>query len=153
MKNKNIPLRETALVLLGEIAVSLLVCAVYLIIQRFSYKVVTGVCLGSAVIVLNFFFLSLSTNKSIDNFLAIRGTEEMDEEAAEAFAAKFQCEIQNKTKLSFIIRMLSMVAALVVAFILEWFDVIATLVPLLMLRPIITVETLLRSKFNKEANK
>ena len=153
MKNKNIPLRETALVLLGEILVSLLVCAVYLIIQRFSYKVVTGVCLGSAVIVLNFFFLSLSTNKSIDTFLALRGTKEMDDEEALEFTAKFQCEIQNKTKLSFIIRMLSMVAALVLAFLLEWFDVIATLVPLLMLRPIITVETLLRSKFNKEENK
>ena len=153
MKNKNVPLRETALVLLGEIAVSLLVCAVYLIIQRFSYKVVTGVCLGSAVIVLNFLFLSLSTNSSIDKFLALRGTKEMDDEEAEAFTAKFQCEIQNKTKLSFIIRMLSMVAALVVAFILDWFDVIATLIPLLMLRPIITVETLLRSKFSKEENK
>ncbi len=153
MKNKNVPLRETALVLLGEIVVSLLVCAVYLIIQRFSYKVVTGVCLGSAVIVLNFLFLSLSTNKSIDNFLALRGTKEMNDEEAEEFAAKFRFEIQNKTRLSFIIRTLSMVAALVLAFILEWFDVIATLVPLLMLRPIITVETLLRSKFNKGENK
>lgn len=153
MKNKNVPLRETGLVLVGEIVASLLVCAVYLIIQRFSYKVVTGVCLGSAVIVLNFLFLSLSTNKSIDTFLALRGTKEMDDEEAEAFTAKFQCEIQNKTRLSFIIRMLSMVAALVLAFILKWFDVIATLIPLLMLRPIITVETLLRSKFNKEGNK
>ena len=152
MKKQNVALRETGLILLGEIVVSLLICAVYLIIGHFSYKVVTGVCLGSAVIVLNFLFLSLSTNRSIDEFLRLRGTEEMDDEEAEAFAQKYQMQIQNKAKLSLIIRMITMVAALVVAFILKYFDVLATLIPLLMFRPIITVETLIRSRLGKGKN-
>ena len=152
MKKQNVALRETGLILLGEIVVSLLICAVYLIINRFSYKVITGVCLGSAVIVLNFLFLSISTNRTIDEFLKLRGSKEMDEEEAEEFAQKYQMQIQNKTKLSFIIRTFTMLAALIIAFIIKHFDVLATLIPLLAFRPIITVETLIRSKIGKEKN-
>ena len=152
MKKQNVALRETGLILLGEIVVSLLICAVYLIINRFSYKVITGVCLGSAVIVLNFLFLSISTNRTIDEFLKLRGSKEMDEEEAEEFAQKYQLQIQNKTKLSFVVRTFTMLAALVVAFIIKHFDVLATLIPLLAFRPIITVETLIRSKIGKEKN-
>ena len=62
MKNKNLPLYETAFILIGEIIVSLIVCGVYLIIGKFSYKVITGVTLGTAVTVLNFLFLAISYN-------------------------------------------------------------------------------------------
>jgi hypothetical protein len=43
-----------------------------------------------------------------------------------------------------------MLATLVVAFILDVFSVIATLVPLLMLKPIIIIETLIRQKLGKD---
>lgn len=148
MKKKNAALRESAFVLLGEVIVSLVILTVYLIIRQFNdeiiiYKVITGVCLGSLVTVLNFLFLSLSTNKVIDRFLEERGTREMDEEEADAFAAKYQAELQNRAKLSYIIRTVSMLAALVVAFLVEQFAVIPTLIPLFMLRPIITVRGLI----------
>lgn len=146
MKNKSLPLYETAFILLGELIVSLIVCGVYLIIDKFSYKVVTGVALGSTVVILNFLFLAISTNRAFDRALELRGTREMDEEEAEKFAEEHRAELNNIVKLSFVIRTLTMLATLVVAFILEWFDVIATLVPLLMLRPIITVEALIRQK-------
>ena len=118
MKKNNAALRESGFVLLGEAVVSLLIIAVYFIISQFTdgivlYKVVTGVTLGSLVIVLNFLFLSVSTNKVIDRFLEARGTEEMSEEEADAFAAKYQVELQNKAKLSYIIRTVTMMAALV----------------------------------------
>ncbi len=156
MKKKNLPLYETAFILLGELIVSLLVCGVYLIIDVFSdadiftYKVITGVSLGSLVVVLNFLFLATSTNRAFDKIEKIRGTDEMSDEEAEKFAEEHSAELNNAVKLSFIIRTVTMLAALVISFILDWFDVIATLVPLLMLRPIITVEALIRQKFHKE---
>ena len=148
MKKNGVALRESAFVLIGEAIVSLLIVAAYLIISLFSediviYKVITGVCLGSAVTVLNFLFLSLSTNSVIDRFLEARGTAEMTEEEAEAFAAKYQAELQNKAKLSYIIRTVTMLGALVVAFLVDQFAVIPTLIPLFMLRPIITVRGLI----------
>lgn len=137
------------ILLVGEIIVSLIVCGVYLIIDKFSYKVVTGVLLGTLVTVLNFLFLAISTNRAFDRAVLARGTKEMTDEEAEAFAAVHQRELQNAVKLSYIIRTFSMLATLVVAFLLDYFDVIATLVPLFMLRPIITVEALIREKRKK----
>ncbi len=151
MKNKA-PLIESGLVLLGEMIVSLIVCAVYLIIDKFSYKVITGVALGTAVTVLNFLFLSISTSRAFDRAAEARGTREMTEEEIEKFTEKHQNEVNNAIKLSYIIRTFTMLAALIIAFVLKWFDVIATLVPLLMLRPIIMIEALIRDKFKKEVD-
>ena len=149
MKNKLVPFYETSFILIGELIVSLIVCAVYLIIGKFSYKVVTGVALGTLVTVLNFLFLSISTNKAFDKAMEARGTKEMDEDEIEEFAESQKAQLQNAVKLSFILRTFSMMGALILAFVLEQFDVIATLIPLVMLRPIITVESLIRAKFQK----
>ncbi len=146
MNSKKMPFIETAVILIGELIVSLIVCGVYLLIQRFTYKVITGVALGTAVTVLNFFFLAYSTSKAFDEARAARGTKEMTEEEIEEFTEREQAKLSNTVKLSFIIRTATMLITLVVAFISEWFDVIATLVPLLMLRPIITVDALIRNK-------
>ena len=149
MKNKKLPFIEAGALLLGELVVSLLVCGVYLLLDLvfdkawFSYKVITGAALGTLIITLNYFFLSFSVNRAFDRALEARGEGDMSEEEIEAFTAKYQGEIQNTIKLSQIIRTLSMLAALVVAFLLEYFDVIATLVPFLMMRPIITLKALI----------
>ncbi len=146
MNSKKMPFIETAIILLGELIVSLIVCGIYLLIQKFTYKVITGVALGTAVTVLNFFFLAYSTNKAFDEAAEARGTKELTEEEIEDFTEKQQARLNGTVKLSFIIRTVTMLLTLVLAFILEWFDVIATLVPLLMLRPIITVEALIRNR-------
>ncbi len=149
MNNKKLPFFEALLILLGELVVSVIVCGIYLIINKFSYKVVTGAILGSVVTTLNFLFLAISTNNAFDRAVEARGNKEMTEEEIEEFTAAHQKELNFAIKRSFIIRNISMVITLVVAFVLDWFDVIATLVPLLMLRPIITVESLIRQKMNK----
>ena len=150
MKNKNLPLYEALLILLGEAVVSLIIIAVYFFIGKFSYKVITGVALGSTVMFLNFLFLAISTSRAFDAAVLARGTKEMDEEEAEKFAAEQKANVNATIKLSFIIRNITMVATLVVAFLVKHFDVIATLIPLLMLRPIIMIETLIRDKFRKD---
>ena len=149
--SKLVPFHEAALILAGELVVSAIVCLVYILINRFSYKVLTGVALGSIVTTLNFLFLAISTNHAFDRALDARGDKEMDEEEADRFAEEHKKELNNAIKLSFIIRNATMLATLVIAFVLDWFDVIATLVPLLMLRPIITVEALIREKGRKDS--
>ena len=149
MKNKSLPFFETALILLGEIIVSLVICGVCLIFDWFSYKIVTGVVLGSTVTTLNFLFLALSTSRAFDKAVAARGTREMDEEEIEKFTQEHQNNMNNAVKISFIVRTLTMLATLIVAFILDVFNVLATLIPLLALRPIIMIEALIREKFKK----
>lgn len=152
MKNKALPFFETALILLGEIIVSLVICGVCLIFNWFSYKIVTGVLLGSAVTTLNFLFLALSTTRAFDKAVLARGTREMDEDEIEKFTEEHQRNMDNAVKISFFVRTLTMLATLIVAFILDYFNVLATLIPLLMLRPIIFIEALIREKLKKGEN-
>lgn len=150
MNKTKLPYYEIFTLLIGEVILSLIVSAIYLMIGRFDYTVVTGAALGSAVTVLNFLYLAISTTKAIDNFLMLRGEKEMTEEENAAFVAEHQAKIQNAMKISYIIRTATMLAALVVAFILKFFAVIPTLVPLLLYRPITLVAALIKRKVIKE---
>ena len=136
---------------LGELIVSALIIAGYLIadvtaIYPFTYKVITGVLLGSLVTVGNFFFLSVSVNRAIDSYVAARGTREMTDEEAEQFTNEHSMGIQNAIKASFIVRTVTMLLTLVLAFIAGVFEPLATVIPLLMYRPIITLTNLFCQK-------
>ena len=150
MNKTKLPYYEIFSLLIGEIIVSLLICLVYLLLEKFDYKVVTGVLLGSIVTVLNFLYLSVTTTKAINEFLALRGEKEMNEEESAAFAKEHQVRIQNKIKLSYIIRTAVMLVTLVVAFLLSCFDVVATLIPLVLARPIQIVCAVIKGKVVKE---
>ena len=149
VQNKNDAVKQIALLALAEIIISAVICLVYFLLGHFSYKVVTGVLLGSVVTVANFVFLTLSVNRAIDRYLELRGTREMDEEEAEKFASEHAMAVQNAATRSFIIRTVTMLAAFVVAFLLEWFEPLATVIPLLMFRPILyALEALKKKKGN-----
>ena len=149
MKKSNLPILDILALLLGEVIVSLAVVGIYALIGHFSYKVVTGAALGTAVVILNLVFLSVSINHAIDKVMAERGEGEMDDEQAAEFAAKHAAGIQNAAKLSVIIRTTSMLITLVVAFLLEQFDVIATLIPLLAFKPILILTQYIKGRRGK----
>ena len=147
MQKKNLPTSEILFLVVGELVVSLIVSGVYLLLNRFSYAVISGCLLGSAVTVFNFVFLSISVNRAIDKALAGRKEGEMTEEEAEAFAAENQAAVQRAAQGSYLVRQILMLGVLVCAFLLDgWFDVIATVIPLLMFRPLLTVCGLTKSK-------
>ena len=150
MNKTKLPYYEIFTLVLGEIVVSLLICSVYLIIDKFDYKVITGVSLGTLVTVLNFLYLSITTTRAIDNFLMLRGDKEMSEEENAAFVSEHQAKIQNTIKLSYVVRTFTMLATLVIAFVIKHFAVIATLVPLLMFRPITMIAALIKRKVVKQ---
>ena len=150
MKKTKLPLYETLAMIIGEVITSLIVCAVFLIIKKFDLSVLSGVLLGSLVTVANFIFLMVFTNRAIDKAMAERGDGEMSDDEVAEFTAKHQANIQAAVKLSYVIRTLCIAASLVVAFLLDGvFNVIATVVPLLMFRPILTVSQLIKTKITR----
>lgn len=147
MQKKNMPVTEILVLTVGELLVSLAVIGIYLLLDKFSYAVVGGCLLGSAVAIFNFVFLSVAVNRAIDRAMAQRKEGEMSEEEAAAFAQENQAAVQRAATSSYLLRQILMVSVLVCAFLLDgWFDVIATLVPLLMFRPLITVCGLWKKK-------
>lgn len=146
MQKKNLPLAEVTRLIIGEIIVSLIMIGIYCVLDRYSHRVVTGAALGSAVTILNFLMLSVAVNRALDQAMASRGDGNMTEEEAEKFAAEHMPQVQQAVKASYLVRTIVMLAALVAAFLLDWFDVVATLVPLVMFRPIITFGEIFRKK-------
>ena len=149
--------REMTVLLVGEAIVSVVTVALAFLVSLFSdfsfdYTVITGVLLGSAVIILNFLFLSISVNRAVDSYLEARGSREMTDEEAEKFTAENSMVIQNKIKTSFIIRTVTMLLALVAAFLLEWFNPLCTAIPMLAFRPILSLSETVRVKSDSAPN-
>ena len=139
MENKKSTTQNILRLIIGELALSAAVVAVFTILGEFSYKVASGVLLGSTAAIANFIFLSVTVNRAVDKFMALRGDAEMSDEEADAFAAKNMGEIQNAQKLSFLLRTLTLLGSLVLAFISNQFNVIATVIPLLAFQPILII--------------
>ena len=176
MKNSRlVTLKETLILAVGEVVCSAIICAVFLLIQKFDYTVLLGAAIGSVAIVLNFLFMSVAVNRAIDEAFALRGnyvdeptpepeqtaandsaasdgedvegsdaSEKLD--AAMRFANEQAVRVNRVAKVSYIVRTATLIALLVVALITKWFDPIATVIPMLMFRPIIMAEGLIRHK-------
>ena len=99
--------------------------------------------------ILNYTFLTISVDRAIQKFIALRGDKEMSDEEAEQFAAENSMPIQNAIKTSYIIRTATMIATLVVAFLLDWFNPLAAAIPLLAFRPLLTVIEMIKGKVAK----
>lgn len=146
MKSKQkLPKKELLTLGIGElIAVGLTVIAFWLVDVsglfdfEFSFRVVTGALLGALVIFLNFLFLSFSVNRAVDLFLTNRGEGEMSEDEAAEYASKNSSGVEHAMTKSFIVRCASIGAALILAFLIDWFNPLATLIPVLCYQPILT---------------
>lgn len=183
-QQNKIPLRETLFLTVGEIITGAVIIAVYLLIGKFDYTVITGAVLGGAVTVLNFLFLAISVNRAIDRILAQReftptpipeasaesaqkadceqaasevnsedaDSDSEDEDGGEAddeaakFAREHQKRLQAAIKLSYVIRTFTMIAALLVALFTKQFNLIATVIPLFMLRPLLMISEMTKRK-------
>ena len=155
MQNKTkLPLFEVTAMIIGEIITSAVIIAAFTVVNLVKdapllhFSVPVGALLGSMITVLNFILLSILTTRAINKALADR-TEgvEMSDEEAEAFAKAHQAKVQFAMTVSYVIRIATMVVALIVAFIFKGiFNPIATIVPIFMMRPILTVTQLLLNK-------
>lgn len=168
MNENKLPKREIITLAIGEVIIGILISAVYLLIQKFDYKVPLGSLLGGAVTVFNFIFLSVSVNRAIDEAMANYNARQIkkpdvvieetgsvsdisedadpyDDEAAK-FAQENAAKITNAVKVSYIVRTASVIIVLAAAFITKQFNVLATVIPILAFRPILTLSELLKKK-------
>ena len=147
-------LKEFLTLASGEGAVAVLTAAIYFLVSvifgdavKFDYTVITGALLGAAVPLINFLILSFAVNRAVNKYIEELGTKgELTEEEAEKFAEEHKGRIQLAVTRSYIVRTLLMIAALVIAFILEWFDPVATVVPLLAYKPIMYLTQYIRAR-------
>ena len=147
MNNNKFPRMRLLFLAAGLVAVSALAVTVFILLDSFSYRDITGTVLGSVVSLAGFAVLCVAVNRAVDNVMAERGNGVLDEEQAAEFAARHSSSINAAVRLSSISRLLGMAAVLVVAFVTDWFDVIATLVPLVAFQPLLMLSGLF---FDKE---
>lgn len=143
---KNNSYIDTLYLTIGEIVVSLLVVLIYIALGKFDFTIASGVALGSLVTVLNFIILSYSVNKALNKFIDLRGDKEMDEEEAEKFAKANAIKVQNAVTKSYVFRTGLMMGSLVLAFITKLFNPLATLIPLVMYKPLLYATQFVKKK-------
>lgn len=142
---------EALLILVGEALCSVIVSLVFFALGSFDLSVLLGSLLGIAVVLANYLILAISVNRAVDRYLEKRGSVDMTEEEASAFAAENSASVSLAARGTYMLRMLLMLGVLVGAFLLKGvFNVIATLVPLVAYRPVIFVIELIRSKSKKK---
>ena len=149
-KNKLSEYIDTVLLAAGEAIVTVLVSLAFLLFGKFNYTVLTGALLGSAVTVLNLFILSVSVNRAVNGYIAGRGDKEMTDEEVEAYAKENGMVVQNAMVKSLFIRTALMIGVLVLAMISKQFSPLATVIPLLMYRPILYVTEIIKIKLQKK---
>ena len=137
---------DTVYLALGEVIVAALVSLAFLLFGKFSYTVVTGALLGGTVTVVNFLILSVAVNRAVTRYITERGEREMDEEEAEKYAKEHGMVVQNAMTKSYLLRMGLMIGALVLGMVSGYFSPLATVIPLLMYRPILYVTELIKIK-------
>ena len=168
MNQNKFPVRETVILTLGEALISAIVTAVYLLVESFDYTVPLGAALGAVVTVFNFIFLSIAVNRAVDKVLknyearqnekpavVVEPSGEVSEDdeneepyndEAARFAQENAAKITAAVNHSYIVRTASVLVTLVLAFITKQFNVLATVIPILCFRPILTVSELIRRK-------
>ena len=152
-KNRLSKYIDTVWLALGEVAVGILVTVGFIIAKALGqdvavYKAITGALLGGAVTVINFLILSVAVNRAVNGYVAEIGDREMDEEEAEKYAKEHGMAVQNAMTKSYLLRMGLMIGSLVLAMLSGWFSPLATVIPLLMYRPVLYAVEFIKTKVN-----
>ena len=153
MKIKNL-IKDLLPVVIGELIVAaLVVVGGYLLgitgTAKFDYRIITGALLGVVVMSINYAFLIKTVDKQLGAFAQSRGNKEMTEEEAEEYAKVNSASVQKAFALSTTVRTFSMMAALVIAFVLDWFNPIATAIPMFAFRFVLSAVELIRGRNRK----
>lgn len=122
-------LKETLAVLLGEAVCVALMFAVYALIGKFGLSVVLGGLVGVVLATGNFFFMALIATLAADR------AEQQDVEGG-----------QKLIKSSWPIRLAVMAVVLFVCAKSGYFDVVALVLPLVFVRPVLTVREFFKKK-------
>ena len=121
MDSRKIVFRQTAVIAVGELICSAVVVGVFAAFNNFSMTVLWSALCGCAVMIVNYFFIAVTVSLAADR--AEKGEPE---------------QAQKSVQLSSALRLACMAAVLVGAILLGA-NTLALLLPLLFIRPIVTL--------------
>lgn len=134
MDSRKIVYKETAVILAGQAICIPATVLIFFLLGRYDSSVLLGSAVGALIAVANFFFMALSTSAAADK------AEQQDVRGGQA-------TIQT----SYILRQVLLFAALILCAKSEKMNLIALVLPLLLVRPIITVAEFFRKKGGSKA--
>ena len=128
-ESRKIVMKETAIVAAGEVLCVALMCGVYALLGKFGISVLLGGLVGGLLATGNFFFLAVVATLAADRAQAqdVQGGQKL-------------------MKSSYPIRLLAMAVVLILCAKSGIFDVIALVLPLVFVRPILTIAEFFRKK-------
>lgn len=129
MDSRKIVFKETAIVLVGQAICVAVMCGIYGMLGYFSTKVLLGGIAGALLAVLNFFFMAVGVSLAADR------AQQQD-----------VLDGQKLLKQIYPIRLLLLALILVACAKSGWFDILALVLPLLFVRPILTIAEFFRKK-------
>ena len=132
MDSRNIVFKETAIILVGELIFLPLMLLVFFLAGHFDRTVVYGGLAGAVLAVANFFAMAMSTSVAADK-------------AAQQDVKGGQATMQT----SFILRQLLLFGALILCAKSGVMNLLALVLPVLFVRPIITIAEFFRKKGGK----
>ena len=118
-------LQETAYIAVWTLILSTVMQAVFLVIGMWDYTVILGNLLGAAANMLNFFFMALTVQKSLE---------------------KEEKEAKQTMKLSYSLRMLMLFVIALVGILLPCFNTIASVIPFFFTRIAIMFRQFFKNK-------
>lgn len=129
MDSRKIVLHETKIILLGEIICLALMLAVYALLGRLDGRALLGGVIGTALAVLNFFFMAMNASMAADKAI------QQDVKGG-----------QKQIKLSYSMRLLVIFVILFACVKSGLCDALASVLPLVFVRPVITVAEFFRKR-------
>lgn len=133
MDSRNIVFKETSIILIGELIFLPLMLLIFHLAGHFDRTVVYGGIAGTVLAVANFFAMALSTSAAADK-------------AAQQDVKGGQATMQT----SFLLRQLLLFGALILCAKSGVMNLLALAIPVLFVRPIITIAEFLRRKGGKK---
>lgn len=128
-ESRKLVLKETAIIAIGEAVCAALMCIVYALLGKISLPVLLGAVVGAVLAIGNFFFLAVAATLAADR------AEAQDVEGG-----------KKLMKGSYPIRLLVLAVLLVLCAKSGYFDVLALVLPLVFVRPVLTVAEFFRKK-------
>lgn len=126
--------KETGLVLLGVSVLSALMVGIFALVGYYDTTVLLGAAVGAALAVLNFFAMALGTSLAADK------AEKQDVKGGQALV-----------QMSYIGRMVILFIALIVCAKSGLFHPLAMVIPLVFVRPVLSVAEIFKKKGDKSA--
>lgn len=129
MNSKTIALRETAVVLVGEVVCTAAMVAVFALLGKYDTSVLLGGAVGAVLATLNFFVMALSTTAAADKAVT------QDVKGGQALI-----------HISYIGRMAALFILLALFAKSGKFHVLALVLPLVFVRPVLSIAEIFKKK-------